>query len=232
MLRNSNFRYLLWCNSTTNVHVLNESALPYVHFWCICVTSRFWGTLFIRYVPTSTSPKRRGWRRAIFKQKYFIISIKILYCLISVPYSLSLFLNICFRLLEFLRLFFNNNLFFRNSGRRVAFLVKASLFFPSRTPLCLGPPLIPTAHLCFFLLQSNYYNFAVCGGRLTAESSPGHIYSHATFSDSKYGKSQVSVTHHLFVSFYFYLLSFRIAGGEYQPDRVTEVYEYNSTRLH
>ncbi|ETN82730.1 CUB domain protein [Necator americanus] len=30
----------------------------------------------------------------------------------------------------------------------------------------------------------------VCGGRLTAESSPGHIYSHATFSDSKYGKSQ------------------------------------------
>ncbi|WKY03605.1 hypothetical protein Q1695_004951 [Nippostrongylus brasiliensis] len=31
---------------------------------------------------------------------------------------------------------------------------------------------------------------SVCGGRLTAESSPGHIYSHATFSDSKYGKSQ------------------------------------------
>lgn len=31
----------------------------------------------------------------------------------------------------------------------------------------------------------------VCGGRLTAESTPGHIYSHATFSDSKYGKNQV-----------------------------------------
>uniref|UniRef100_A0A1I7TZG3 Metalloendopeptidase n=1 Tax=Caenorhabditis tropicalis TaxID=1561998 RepID=A0A1I7TZG3_9PELO len=31
---------------------------------------------------------------------------------------------------------------------------------------------------------------AVCGGRLTAESTPGHIYSHATFSDSKYGKNQ------------------------------------------
>ncbi|CAP34105.2 Protein CBR-NAS-39 [Caenorhabditis briggsae] len=31
---------------------------------------------------------------------------------------------------------------------------------------------------------------SVCGGRLTAESTPGHIYSHATFSDSKYGKNQ------------------------------------------
>ncbi|EGT57861.1 hypothetical protein CAEBREN_01419 [Caenorhabditis brenneri] len=31
---------------------------------------------------------------------------------------------------------------------------------------------------------------AVCGGRLSAESTPGHIYSHATFSDSKYGKNQ------------------------------------------
>uniref|UniRef100_A0A7I5EAH1 Metalloendopeptidase n=1 Tax=Haemonchus contortus TaxID=6289 RepID=A0A7I5EAH1_HAECO len=36
--------------------------------------------------------------------------------------------------------------------------------------------------------EANYAS--VCGGRLTAESSPGHIYSHATFSDSKYGKSQ------------------------------------------
>ncbi|CAI5455008.1 unnamed protein product [Caenorhabditis angaria] len=31
---------------------------------------------------------------------------------------------------------------------------------------------------------------SVCGGRLIAESTPGHIYSHATFSDSKYGKNQ------------------------------------------
>ncbi|PAV80528.1 hypothetical protein WR25_22908 [Diploscapter pachys] len=30
---------------------------------------------------------------------------------------------------------------------------------------------------------------SVCGGRLTADSSPGHIYSHATFSDSKYLKN-------------------------------------------
>ncbi|KAK5970140.1 CUB domain protein [Trichostrongylus colubriformis] len=36
--------------------------------------------------------------------------------------------------------------------------------------------------------EANYAS--VCGGRLTADSSPGHIYSHATFSDSKYGKSQ------------------------------------------
>ncbi|CAB3400845.1 unnamed protein product [Caenorhabditis bovis] len=31
---------------------------------------------------------------------------------------------------------------------------------------------------------------SVCGGSLIAESLPGHIYSHATFSDSKYGKNQ------------------------------------------
>ncbi|KAE9417169.1 hypothetical protein Angca_010265, partial [Angiostrongylus cantonensis] len=31
---------------------------------------------------------------------------------------------------------------------------------------------------------------SVCGGRLVAESTLGHIYSHATYSDSKYGKSQ------------------------------------------
>ncbi|CCD70820.2 Zinc metalloproteinase nas-39 [Caenorhabditis elegans] len=36
--------------------------------------------------------------------------------------------------------------------------------------------------------QAHYTS--LCGGRLTAESTPGHIYSHATFSDSKYGKNQ------------------------------------------
>ncbi|CAI2357829.1 unnamed protein product [Caenorhabditis sp. 36 PRJEB53466] len=36
--------------------------------------------------------------------------------------------------------------------------------------------------------QAHYTS--VCGGRLSAESTPGHIYSHATFSDSKYGKNQ------------------------------------------
>ncbi|VDK82230.1 unnamed protein product [Cylicostephanus goldi] len=38
--------------------------------------------------------------------------------------------------------------------------------------------------------EAHYSSGILCGGRLTAESSPGHIYSHATFSDSKYGKSQ------------------------------------------
>ncbi|CAD6185221.1 unnamed protein product [Caenorhabditis auriculariae] len=36
---------------------------------------------------------------------------------------------------------------------------------------------------------------SVCGGRLTAESSPGHIYSHASFSDSNYGKNQDCAWH-------------------------------------